>query len=368
VAEREVRIVAADTAEQRLEVSKLRYRIFVEELGWQIPGARPESMFDETDEGSRIFLAYEGDEAVGTGAIKCWADGPIAPATVKHLALDEFEKHVSRDKIALGYKGLVKRSHRKSDVFVRLGLTAFDALGPSVEFSFVESSPYLVPLYEAVGYRRYTSDFTYEGTGVLTVPLVLVLCDHEYLDRIGSVATGVAARVAPNPKSLAYFKEHWALPDRPAPNVPPSIEDAQGAALLDGFAPADVARFVALARRVPFQRRDVLIQPGGDDSDLFFVREGYVEIAIPKEHRSVPVATQGPGSIFGEMRLLLGTPRTALVRALTAGELLRVPAADLDRFTAAHPALAALLYRNMSRILAERLRDRSQWIDRAPPL
>jgi CRP-like cAMP-binding protein len=72
--------------------------------------------------------------------------------------------------------------------------------------------------------------------------------------------------------------------------------------------------------------------------------------------------------MFGEVRLLLDTPRTALVRAITAGELLRISADALDRLTATHPALAALLYRNMSRILAERLRARSLWISRAPPL
>jgi CRP-like cAMP-binding protein len=84
--------------------------------------------------------------------------------------------------------------------------------------------------------------------------------------------------------------------------------------------------------------------------------------------RKLAVATQGPGSVLGEMSMLTGRARSATVTALTDGEALRIRRETVAKAVEEHPRLSSLFYRNLARILAERLRVASFWINASPPL
>lgn len=60
-----------------------------------------------------------------------------------------------------------------------------------------------------------------------------------------------------------------------------------------------------------------LIEQGGQTGSLFVLKEGELEIVRDGKYVT---SLKTPGSVVGEMSILLGTPQTASVRALTEVE------------------------------------------------
>lgn len=91
----------------------------------------------------------------------------------------------------------------------------------------------------------------------------------------------------------------------------------------------------------------------GDSSDAcYIVREG--SFRVTREHsdgRAITLATLGPGEIFGELAMLDGDKRSASAEALTDGELLALPAADVRGLLARHPEIALKLVAGLVRRL-----------------
>ena len=102
---------------------------------------------------------------------------------------------------------------------------------------------------------------------------------------------------------------------------------------------------------------DVVFREGDDASDMYVVISGEVEI-LKRSKRGVDarVAVLGPGDWFGEMSIVDVQPRSATVRALAPGRLLRITAADLDALYRHDVKSYALIVLNMARELSRRLR------------
>jgi len=89
----------------------------------------------------------------------------------------------------------------------------------------------------------------------------------------------------------------------------------------------------------------VLIPEGGRLNTMFVLRSGGVEVV----RDGVVVTTiHQPGTIFGEMAVLLDAPHSATVRALTPVEVYVIP--DAVRVLEAHPHLLL----QIARLLAKR--------------
>ncbi len=97
-----------------------------------------------------------------------------------------------------------------------------------------------------------------------------------------------------------------------------------------------------------FQPGDWLLQEGDrSEKELFFLQRGALEV-IKGEDVSISVLSE-PGTMVGEMSVLLGVPISASVRAVE--ETVCFVAADGEEFFRAHPA--AMLA--VARLLAQRL-------------
>src|SRR5262245_7500226 len=99
----------------------------------------------------------------------------------------------------------------------------------------------------------------------------------------------------------------------------------------------------------------------GDPGDsLYVIRRGEVEIFFKDDTGSrILLETGNEGSLFGELSLLDGGPRTATAVVTADLEALRLDRADLDAFLRKHPAAALDLLAAMGRRLrfsAEKLR------------
>lgn len=92
----------------------------------------------------------------------------------------------------------------------------------------------------------------------------------------------------------------------------------------------------------------VLFREGEDCQDLYILVSGSLEVL--KGEQKIDLINE-PGSIFGEMSWLLGSRRTATVKAKEPTRLLCVPRDEVESFLQDHPQVA----QQISRHLAKRL-------------
>ena len=107
-----------------------------------------------------------------------------------------------------------------------------------------------------------------------------------------------------------------------------------------------------------FEPGSVIIEESAADNDLYFILAGIVSIRVSGRE----IATRTAGQHVGEMALLdPGRPRSAA--AVAEGEVVvaRVTAADFTAMADANPRM----WRNVARVLAERLRQRNRFLSSA---
>ncbi len=113
----------------------------------------------------------------------------------------------------------------------------------------------------------------------------------------------------------------------------------------------------------PFRPGDVIVRMGDTDRSFCIVTEGQLEVIIPisasgdREEGSRRIALIDEGSIFGEQSLLDGRPRSADIRAVTAGRLRVMSLRRLEQLAHAHPSLGHRVLLDLGRIVSERLRN-----------
>ena len=132
------------------------------------------------------------------------------------------------------------------------------------------------------------------------------------------------------------------------------LADVPFFALLDADERAVLAERVD---RVKFVEGDVIFKTGDPGDAMYVVISGEVEVL--KRSRSgvdARVAVLGPSDWFGEMSIVDIQPRSATVRALAPGRLVRVSPADLDTLYRHDLRAYAIVILNLARELSRRLR------------
>lgn len=104
----------------------------------------------------------------------------------------------------------------------------------------------------------------------------------------------------------------------------------------------------------------VVFKQGEKSAFLSVICSGRVNIVKEKSNHSEKViATLGPGNFLGEMALIDGEPRSAMVVTHTPVELLVLTKANSERLTKEYPRLWGKLVIKVARILSRRLRQTS---------
>ncbi len=123
------------------------------------------------------------------------------------------------------------------------------------------------------------------------------------------------------------------------------LDAALASSPLFGGLPEGTRQAVAdLFELVAVEPGEEVVRQGERDRCLYLVRSGRFGVVVAgASQKEAVLAELAPGAFFGEVALVSESPRTATVRALERGEVLRVDETDLRPVLAAHPALRTTL-------------------------
>jgi hypothetical protein len=357
----------ATTEEQRHNVFRFRYDIYVEEMGrYRSIADHDQRTFSEPeDDTARIFYATDGENVVATMRLNWGGDAPICDRQVEQYDLARFLKHIPCEQMIVGERFMVVRSHRGTDLIFRLFQTYLNLVNEKrVQLMFGDCEPHLLNLYLGMGFRTYAQrNVNSKETGYL-VPLVFVPEDMGYLKQLQSPFVNVLRDFGDKAKvpsclpdllssgrvvlsqTLTPRKEYHA-------EIEKAIQLAENPThLFDGLTEDECQRCLSKSNAIECMSGDHLIKKGNVAQNMFAVLSGTLEVRV--DDRIVDVCSSG--DIVGEMAFLLESPRSADVFVATDGtRVLSLSESNLKKLSIDEPQLAAKLLLNLSKLLCYKL-------------
>ena len=111
---------------------------------------------------------------------------------------------------------------------------------------------------------------------------------------------------------------------------------------------SDIAQLATMAQPVAIEAGQLLMAEG-DDADAFYVvLDGEFEVTKRAGSDEVPVGTAQAGEMLGEMALLERRQRTASVRALVRGRLIKISLEAFETLVSTRPTAALAILRTVS--------------------
>ena len=131
--------------------------------------------------------------------------------------------------------------------------------------------------------------------------------------------------------------------------------------LFFGFSPKDMKVFLDICKMGERPAHEIICEFNTSSNRLFVLLDGELDIL---GQDGTLLAVQKPVSTVGEMGFITRKPRTATVKTRTASQILRVEHLDFEDLMGSNAGLRAKIYRNMVRILADKLSDSNDLVVR----
>ena len=360
----------ATTEAEREAIYRFRYVTYVEELNFFRPIADHErrQLRDVRDETAMHIYVDQDGQVAGSLRINFGADAPFTGDFLETYSPSLFEGVLGQDKMSVLTRFMVRKDLRGSFLpFQMLIEAGKQQVARGVELAFCDCQPHLLNLYKGLGMRTYRSTFNDPEMGVM-VPLVLVVGDHAYFEKIGSPlleaigrhgAPGVAEKLVPLLKGKTPVRV--ANPEKPAEYFGEvfGMLSAHGADrnIFAGLSEEESQAVLASSHVLTCNAGDVVIREGQFSRTVFVVLEGALEVLDEGKVVAVP----GVGEVVGEVSFLLASKRISNVRAAGQGaKVLSLSEKTLRGLIESNSRAAALLLMNFSKALALKLVERSQ--------
>ncbi len=128
--------------------------------------------------------------------------------------------------------------------------------------------------------------------------------------------------------------------------------------VLEGLSEDEWQMIIRNAQTIPFTRGEILLKEGEVDDAVYIVVSGQVEVVATRAlGRPKRIATIDEGSVFGEVAFFDAKPRSASVRAVNDGQVLRLARKGFNQIAAWNPGLAQQFLFDLGSILAYRFRS-----------
>ncbi len=159
-----------------------------------------------------------------------------------------------------------------------------------------------------------------------------------------------------NDLALEWCENQWLQAQFPGgTHTGPTAIDSYD--LFRGLTPEETQVLTDLLEHRSYRQNEVMVEIGAQAGEVFLIHRGSASIAIPLANgawRRLGVFSSGMA--FGEVAMLDGAPRSAVVRAETDVECHLLKRDDFEALDLAHPRIKITLLRNMALGLARLLR------------
>jgi CRP-like cAMP-binding protein len=115
-----------------------------------------------------------------------------------------------------------------------------------------------------------------------------------------------------------------------------------------------------------YLKDEIVFDEGEEGQALYIVLAGRVLICRQGEPAAGHIAEISPGTLFGELALLDGAPRTAQARAAEDCQLAALSRSDFDGLVETHGAIASKIALQLARDLGKKLVSRLVTSDSRP--
>lgn len=186
-----MKICIAKTPEEKREIYRFRYQIYVEEMSKHLAEADYDNklLYDELDEWAVLLYAKIGSKIIATYRINIGTIADFPEKVIEFLALDTFNDGIvehGSHKIAYATKVMVAPAYRSSSALYLLMTKCYEiCCYEQVQFLFGICNFHLLPLYEQLGCRRYYKNFFDPGLGLL-FPIVMLIDDVQHFRKVRS--------------------------------------------------------------------------------------------------------------------------------------------------------------------------------------
>jgi hypothetical protein len=349
----------ATTDEERRGAQRVRYDVYVDELGrYKSRADHDNRIFVEPeDDTSWLFYAREGDEYVGTVRLT-WGGHGFSERQLDQYRLEPFLAAIPAEMMVIGERAAVCSRLRGTTVLEDLlGVSSpvVDKHGVHVFFGCCE--PHLLSLYIGMGQRPYADRNINSDEAGYLIPIVWFMPNADVLRGMGDAATpndlptvverALASTGSVTSLALTDLTDYWS-------DVRTSLEElhAQQVAAFDDFTDDEAERCIARSNIIECNKGDHVLKKGGTARNIFVVLHGTLE--VHDGERIVGVLSTGDA--FGEMAFLLEKPRSFDVFAATNdARILSLSEHALRTMIAEDPVIAAKLLLNLSKMLCNRL-------------
>ena len=125
-----------------------------------------------------------------------------------------------------------------------------------------------------------------------------------------------------------------------------------------GLAPAEIAEVLGRAEKCTYEYGAPIVKEGSSSAHMYIIIDGAVSVTKQGRDGDVELARLEPADSFGEMALTDNEARSATVTAVDECVLVRLD----ERAFLANPEIGMKIYRNIARVLAERLRTADEML------
>lgn len=361
-------VLVATTPEERHAIYQFRYNVYVEEMGKNPRYANHterilKDVLDDT--ATLLYLIMDGKIAATVRRNLLHISSLPAPLS-SALAIDRFAAKFSKASLCFDSRFMIAPEWRNS---FAAGLIVAEVykLGreQGLQFDFSHASPWLVPFYENLGFRRYTNNFLDEDAG-LQIPMVMLFEDVDHLHLVHSpfyrlarhMTHSVTARdwfMQAFPQQMQFFNpyqhsleevwEFWLKKRRSHPD--------QSVAIFADLAEENIKKLLRHGAFHPVRAGETILRLGDINNSVFVVLSGTVQRSS-LTHPTSATTTLEPYQIFGEATLFTELPSPEQVTALTDTELLVLPRPSMMRAIKTMPEAICQLFLYASRSVCER--------------
>ncbi len=132
--------------------------------------------------------------------------------------------------------------------------------------------------------------------------------------------------------------------------------------------PLELEKFFSILKRVKYRESETIVTEGEEGYTMYIFREGVVQVVShitlkvgshkwSDAEKSIASLDAKQMSVFGEMSLITGAPRSATIKAITPCILYEINKEDFDALAIREPLVGYKIMKEISGVLSNRIKN-----------